>query len=353
MKPRLIPVVMAFFLAVAARGLEKPPTAEEMLARARLNRVEYLGAILDVQRFVRTMGRPEEVYSYLLALDELDTLGKKFDVEALGGSPLHELSVALTQAAIKFIRLDSDSPEAVSAFLKWAEDGTRHAAVHEQTRHLNPISDKSALFVWHAAIRRSLTQLAALKAAAFVTDAFDELQGDVVKKLLLLRTRLTPEEKHKLVADMTSISGLQEVLDFIREEAATSKEPALLKESLGWTLTLNANLRKLNRMIPIYLRSTPGQILSDVLAAILVLGETPPIAQISAILDNMSPSQTFETAANVVSLYEHKPIPDAQLDFLFELTGQLINRLGSLGQAGKVMGLSKLRQRVGFLRIGQ
>jgi hypothetical protein len=332
---------------------EKCPSPAEVVARAKASRVEYIKVIADVQRFVPNMSTSEELYAHVMILDQLEKIGAGYGVDLLGGSPVADLGVLLTRNAIKWIRLDSDDPALLRIFFVWAENSTRFSAAQQQTRFLYPLSDKKDLLLWHAKIRVSLDQMIELKADSFVVQAFDELQGTTVRKLISLKKDLTFDEKMTLINETKSVASLQEVLDFLAQEVLQAKDPQYLKHVMVWSIQLGKNLKTLKQTIPFHLLASPGSIVNDSVVNLLVADEPIDPKLVPDIIDALMPTQLGELGGRLTTMYSNRLIPDRMVPFLYELTGAILKKWAQLGMKDRVRELARLHQRLALLKLQQ
>lgn len=344
--------LLVLFLGASARAADvgTAPKPSETLALARKSRLDYIKAVADVQAFVPNMSTSDEIYGYILILDELEKIGQKYQLDTLGGSPLGDLAVLLTRNAIKWVRLDTDSEALQTTFFRWAEDSSRYTVAQQQSRFLFPLKEKRDLELWHVAIMRTIDLVTALKAEPYVIQAYDELQGSVVRKLLELRSQLTADEKSLLITKTKSVTALQEVLDFLTQEALQSKDIAYVKQTMGWTIALGNNLRSLKQSVPFGLKTAPGHILVDTIAKLLSNEEGPDASLVDEIMVNLAPSQITELSGFILQLYQDRPIPKPLVDFLFEITDRIMKKYVEMGLPEKLKELHKFSNRISMLK---
>ncbi len=329
----------------------KPPTAEAVLKLARQGRIDFLTTVVDLQRFAITMTEANEIYSYIMILDELEKLAQGYQIETFGNSPLADLAGLLTRNAIKFVRFDLDAPAKWKAFLKWSEDATRSLSIQSQVQYIQPLKDKGELLHWHEIVLACIDQLIGLKASIYVMQSYDETQGIIVRRILELKQTLTHDEKKALFLHTKSTDALTEVLEYLRQETVVSKDPVFLKEAISWGLGLNTNLKNLNRPIPLHLRVLPGQIVAETLTTLLMMEVPLEIAKAKEILDALQPAQVSEIGSNLVQLYSHRLIPDHLLDFLYALTDGIYKKLAPLSSPEKMRDLGRFQQRLALLKL--
>ncbi len=339
-------------LSFSAAGADDTcPSPEVVLKRAKVSRVEYIKVLGEVQAFAPKFISEKEAYPYLLILDELKEIGKKLEVEGLGGSPLDDLAQLLTSNCMKWVRVDLDSPEVLRAFFKWADDNIRFATAQEQIFHLKPVSDKSQLLRWHEAAEKTIALATELKATAAVKQALGELQALTVKKLLAMKKDLTNDEITKILAHTKGGVAMGEALAFLQEQALVAKDPASLRLVLIWAVAIGKRVKESANELPHHVKSGPGRILVDTVTKLLGKEETPDAALVPSILENLEPSQLTELGAFLVAFYTDKPVPERLIEFDWMLVTQILEKYKDMDAADKIPALAKLQQRLTQLRV--
>lgn len=325
MNRRLVLVTLLLPLVLCAQ--EPIPSAPaQILSESRADLAGLMRATSGLKRFIPKMRSKEEIYPYLQMLPELEKIAANYDTATLGVDPARELSLLLTRDAVRWIELDRDSAEIVAIFLARAENNTRYTMASQQVKRLNPVDDKDKLLVWHQAIDRALKQVMAIPAEVDVIEKFEELQGKTVAKLLPHAKAMTPEQITTLFSNLRGETALEEVLDYLYDRAleADSKEES--DRIVAWALELGKTVRAQGGKLRSEMKVYPGRILLQLLANQLGRREVPG-HDIGLFIDSLVSSQLAELGDLLVRLFDHKDIPDRHVEFLWDLSSKLVQRL--------------------------
>ena len=131
---RLVFLIWGFVLSTSALALS--PSPEELLAEARKGRVEFIKVVSDVSGKVSTIPKKEELFPYLLTLDELSQMETSYGLESLGQSVVKILGFAITNASTKWLRLDTDRADYIELFMKYADNNVRSNLAQQQDTYL-------------------------------------------------------------------------------------------------------------------------------------------------------------------------------------------------------------------------
>jgi len=356
MKLRIFSLVFSILYLNSAFA-DKAPTAADTLKRAQKahqtkNRAEFIQAIGDVQRFIPMMSTKEELYPHVEILDELEVIAKELKLEELG-NPLSEYAKLLARNAVKWVKVDTDGWKFQRTFFRWADDNARFAAANAQGKYLKTAKGKEEMMRWHNAILKSLELVVELKAEPFVVQEFEGLQGATARELLRLKDELSEQELSMMLRQTKSIPALQEVLTFLQAEVLKTTDAAHLNKILGWSVTIAANVKGLSGVVPFYVRSTPGVIVIEAVSKILASGNEPDPALADKIIASLLPNQMTDLGSLLVQQYHQQPLPEDQVEFLWELCSHLTKKYLEMGLAQKVKDLEKLTQRLAMVRVFQ
>lgn len=337
-------------LALAAPARAADPTPEQVLARAQEGRVPFLRAIADVARFAPRLPRKELLYPYLVQLDALAAIGRRHGFDGLGMDPVRDLGLDLTSEAEKWIRLDSDAPEVIGAFLKWSSNDVRFTLAGDSALFVAGAETPEALLAWDRGARDALVRLRALKAERAVLQSFEELQGAAVRELLRDRTGATPSQVAQAVAQTRSVPGIQELLadlDLRTEEAGDADARRRL---LDWSIALSSNARTLGAAAPARLRADAGAVVLETLTRMLGAGDAVPPEEAAGALAALFPSQRATLLAELVDLAAEREPSPAESPGLRALAEGLEKRLPAATAPGRARDFERLRARLAGVR---
>lgn len=322
---------LALLLAPAAAAAADPAPAQ-VLERAGRGRAEFLRAVGDVERFAPRLPRKEQFYPYVELLDALQAVGRRYDLETLGVDPVKDLGAELTSDGAKWLRLDVDTPAFVAAFLKWSTNDTRATVAGDSALLLTGAETPERLLAWNRGALAALVQLRALRADRAAIEAFEELQGVVVRTLLARRKELTPEQISRAVGQTRSVPGVEELLAFLDQETAAGGDAADRRRTLDWALAVAESARGLGPAAPLRLRASAGAVVLEELERSLFQGDVPDAARVDAVLEALMPSQRAELASQLVDLYAERVLPPEQAEYLWTLSDRLQARFVAAGR---------------------
>jgi len=304
----------------------RPPEPGKILSEAAVDFASLLSITSDLKRFIPRMRSKEEIYPYLHMLPELERVAAKYDVVTLGVDPVKELSLLLTRDAVRWIEIDRDSPEIVEIFLTRAEDATRYTMASQQVKRLNPIDDRDRLLVWHAAVNRCLLLVRKLNAHVSVVEKFEELQGRTVRMILPVAKDLSEATLETFFHSVQGETAIEEVMDYLHDRSLASETEEESARVVRWTLAIAETIKAQGDKVRFEMRIYPGKVLLLLVGNKLGRAETLAPGEVGPFVDTLVASQLGELGDLLVRMYEDRSIPDAQVEFLWDLSSRLMKK---------------------------
>jgi hypothetical protein len=312
-------------------GAQKGPSAEQVLERARTGRVEMLLALSDMERFSPVAERKEEVYPYVLILDELDEIGQGYDLESFGMNPVEKTGALITRHAAKWIHFTHDDWELLSAFYKWAEDSARFATVDQQSLFIWRTDDLQELLKWHELSVRIVDQLTASETVSpYILKSFESLQADLAKRILTKRDDLTEDEFLAFATGTTARPVIEEISDYLHNAVIDTTDADSLRELLRWTMTFGRSLKDRDVKLPSHLEKLTGQICLEAITKLAYQGRPADVEIVDDLLEIFSGTQFVELTSMLAQLAQGGCHPEAT-EFLAALGRKLVQRARQLG----------------------
>jgi hypothetical protein len=321
------------FLFTSLADAQQAPPASEILSRARQGRAELLGALGEMERFSPAAERKEEVYPYVLLLDELDEIGRGYDLESLGMNPVRKTGALVTRYAAKWIHFTNDDQELLRAFYKWAEDNTRFGTVDQQTVFVWRAKDVQELLAWNRRTIEIMEQIGEEKTISpYVLKGFDSLHADLAKKILAMREQLSEAEFLELATGATARPVIDEIAEHLHNAVLETTDVATLHQLLGWTMAFGKSIRSRDLVLPSYLEKRPGQTCLEAITKLAQQGRPAGVEAVDDIVDMLSGVQLVE-ATQMLSQLAESGFHGDSAEFLAALGRRLVRRTRDLGIA--------------------
>lgn len=289
--------------------------------------MSFLRAVAGVDRFAGRLPSKERMFPYVEILDELARIGKGYDFETMGVDPVKDLGASLTNDAAKWVRLDADPPSFLETFLTWATNDTRTTVAGDSALYVAEAATPERLLAWNRGTLAALACLKLLKVDRAVIEAFEELQGVAVREILTRRREFAPALLAQAIKDTRSTPGIEELLALLDQETASAAEPADRARLLEWAVRLSENGRGLGPAAPLRLSAGAGAVVLEALGRALSRGDAPDPTLVAGAWTALTPSQRNELLGLLVDLYADRPIPRAQIDFLWPLSERIADDL--------------------------
>lgn len=285
----MMPALLALAFTAAA-----DPSPRQVIERSKGGRVAYIRALSDVERFAPRLPSKERLFPYIDILDELEAVGRRYDLAGMGLDPVKDLGEILTYNAEKWLRLDRDPPATVASFMKWSATGTRVTAAADAAVLAAEASSPESLLAWSRGCDQALARLKAVKADHSAIQAFAELQG-VIARLILARSRdFDPSELTHAIRRISTAPGLSELLAFLEIEAGAARGASDLKRILEWGVLAAQGARGLGPAAPLRLRVEAGAVVLEALSRIFFEGYASDPSLVDTALEVLTSRQRGE-----------------------------------------------------------
>lgn len=320
-----------FLLLARPADAQEAPPARQILDRARQGRVEFLSALRDVERFSPEVERKEEVYPYVLILDELDDIGRDYGLESLGMNPVRKAGAVVTRHAAKWIHFKDDDWELLAAFFKWAEDHSRFSAIDHQTLFIWRATGLDELLVWNQRVVRIMERTGELGSVSpYVLKGLESLNADLAKKLLAMRDQLSDEEFLQLATTAVARTVLDEIAGCLHNAVLETTDVEELRRLVRWTIVFGHSIRDRGLILPSFIENIPGQTCLEAIMKLAYQGRPAEVEIVDDVVDILSGSQLIELASVLSQLAQGGFHGDAA-EFLAALGRQMVHRSRDLG----------------------
>jgi len=320
-----------FFLLPSLAGAQEAPSAKQILDRARQSRVEFLKALGDMERFSPVAERKEEVYPYVLILDELDEIRRGHDLESFGMNPVRKTGVLVARDASKFIHFMKDDWELLSLFYKWAEDSARFGASAQQTMFCRRVTDVHELLQWNDRTTRIMEQVGKIESISpYVLRDLETLQAELAKKILAKRDELSEAEFLQLATSAVARPVIDEITTSLHNAVLETTDAETLERLLHRSVAFGNSLRDRELVLPTYLEELPGVTCLEAITKLAYQGRPPGVEIVGELVDTLIGAQLVEFSAMLAQLSRGGFHGDAA-EFLAELGRQLVRRNRDLG----------------------
>lgn len=338
-------VICSLVGMLSAMSLSQDPTLrppEELLERAKKSRVDLIEVIGDIERLAPKLSSKEQFYPYLLLLPELLAVERSFGGEEGPGSDLiKSLGAILTRNAVKWFRLDMDSPDVIRFVLTWSENSTRYEISGLHLKLLLLENEKESLLHWFGRTTFALEVIQDLKSEAYVRESYETLQANCLERIMKKRNEF-PEEKLKELLEQTHTPvAIQAIIAFLNEQGLKSNDLKELETYLDWSMILGQNLNRVPEAIPYYILAGPGQLAITIVTKFLTLRKAMDLNLVGRVVEALQPSQIPELGGILLNLFRDKPIPDSLVDFLAILSSDLYVQYQRLGLGNQAQEMRK------------
>lgn len=324
------------------------PSPEELVAESRRGRVEMIKVVSDLTARIPTVPTKEELYPYLLVLDDLVVLETEYGLESMGQSVVKVLGFAVTNAATKWLRLDSDKVEYIEAFMKFADNNVRNNFAEQQDQYL--INDPS-LEVTLNWIEKSAWVIAlanAVKADFFVVLSFEDFQASVVKRAFKDISRLSDDQIELVISKVSAISALNEIDAYMHSIAAQADSVPKVLRALRFACIFDKSV-KANPRAPISLQNAAASSINDALQRLINLRGAVPETEVNNAIQILPPAVVANISNLLISLSDRLVYRD-QVDFLLNLARGLSARLGELGMGQQQIAIDAFASRLQIMK---
>jgi len=295
--------------------------------RSKDEYLAYLAAIKadipDVPQGADATKNAQLLYDWIGSLDDLNLQGRSYGFNSPYDTDLAELGMQLTRNAASLVHVQKDHWDFLRTYYSWSDDVTRLMVAQQQAQWITMDSGKDIFLRWHGRLSGSIEWLRRQGAQDYVLDAFAEVDGLVISKLLLLLDQMSDDEIKRVLMKCESESAIQAALDRLEEAAIASDSVTHTERIIAWTLLLTKNLKALRDESPYSLRSYPGRVLIDAVIKTLRLGGVPDAKQVPQIAAALTGNQYLEFGGLLSELYREEAIDERALDFVDALSTEL------------------------------
>lgn len=348
-RPWIFVYTLFFCLGVWGESLLPP---DQILAKARKGRIEFLEAVGEVHKLAPSISSKEVFFPYIDILDELKSIGDSQGATEIGEDLVQSLGYILTRNGMKWLRLDLEPESFIRIYFKWSENSTRYQIAGMHIKLLVLVADKDNLLHWfeRSSLASSLVQ--ELKSEAYVVEAFEQLQANCLQRLMKIRQELQPDQVLELLRKTKSLVAIQSVISFLNEEGLRSSNPDDLETYLVWTSILGNNLQEINQVVPFYILSAPGQLIITIVTKFLTLNRPFDSNLIPTVLTVLLPSQIPNLGSTIMGLYRDRIIPEEIVDLLVALSTHLYEKYLTLNLSNETKEMNKFLSQVTSLQAG-
>lgn len=336
------------YLFWAGKSSAASPTPEELVAESRRGRVEMIKVVSDLTSRVPNIPTKEELFPYLLVMDELSALESDYGLESLGQSVVKIFGYAVTNASTKWLRLDTDKTEYIEAFMKYADNNIRNNFAEQQDQYLINDPPLDVTLNWIEKSAWAIALAGAVRADFFVVLSFEDFQAAVVKRAFRDISRLTDENIELVISKVSAIAALNEVDAYMHLIAAEADSVAKVLRSLRFACIFDKSV-KLNPRAPVSLQNAAANSVNDALQRLINLRGAVPEVEVNNAVQILPPAVVANISNLLVSLSDRLVYRD-QVDFLLNLARGLSARLGELGMGQQQVAIDAFASRLQILK---
>lgn len=225
------------------------PGPEEVLNRAAKSPSEMIAVLSLLEPAIASFTEKAQLYPYLKILPDMTALADRYQLDSLGASPVVAIAASLTRAAVKWIKLDEDSPQIISIFLRYAEDASRYSVAAQQRQYVHFIRDAEGLKLWAVRVHECLEILGELNPAVFVLEEFQRLQAVIVHFFFNLKSVVSQSDSIDMINAIDSEAAFQELAVYLSKEANSADSAEKVSRVIELTIALigRANLIEAGR----------------------------------------------------------------------------------------------------------
>jgi hypothetical protein len=322
------------------------PSPNDLLRAAKQDRAAFLETVSDLNRVIPDIDNKEDLFAYLLVLDEVEEQIKKFDFSTVGSDPMKILSQLVTRNGAKWVYLDDVTDRILECFLRRSEDNVRFDVINQQLFRIYRLIDAESQIVWLKYLSRLQEICSQLKTSLNLYQPLDDLQAQLIKKMFLPGSKLTENQlKEVLVRDLGP-SAWQELLDVLSGRLLKEKDPEELDKILLWLVLIQKGLTKISYRVSLTQLQSPGGYLLPVFFHLLELDRVPVRCEIKEILDALTDSQRIDLADSLNTQFAVKVPKGTVAEYLKSFSSQLVNRLQGVAKKSTLDALLQMEDRL-------
>lgn len=321
---------------------------EELLIEAKKGRVEYVRAMADVTANVRFLSNKPLAFRYMSVLSDLNTIETGYNLDTMGISPVNTLGQALTLAAAKWMRVDTDPVDELELFLRYANDNTRYTLADMQSRLIDRAQTPSELFTWMErgwfCAKLSIT----LKAEPFVIQGFEDLEATAVRRALKDSLIGDYDFSSKVMERAKSMASLREISDFLGERAILAVDVPTAINVIRLCETFDRNVQA-NKLASLSLQGAPAQLIATTLQRIFDLHGDIAKEDLKSAVDILDARGLTSISGFLTSLSDELIHKD-QVKLVTELAIILAKKCEEMGITQQKIALEKLIAKLAVAR---
>ncbi len=336
----------AFFVGFCGPLRGEKLSSAEIIRRAGLGRVEFIKVASELQGIAPQLTSKTELYEFILLLPKLNRISKDLDFDSWGGSPVGELSFALTHNALKWISFRKDSTDLLKIFLEMSEPQTRYMAAHQQSEFLKRIENVNELIEWNEKVTFALKEVVALRSEPYVLSEYEQLQAETVQQILKSQSSFSSQDLERVFQNVSGRMAAGEVLGFIQKQVGGVTSSQKLFQCMVWLTQYSKSIGAESSYFPVYLQLLPGTIFLEALGKMLVLGESPSYDAWKQMSSSFLSQQWAESANLMLQIFGERSVSNQQIEFVFSVLKDIRAKMLEFGALGVLQNLEPLSARL-------
>jgi hypothetical protein len=213
---------------------EKP---EDLLARAKVGRHEYIDVIYQIRNYFFVERSKEELYQYLGMITELEKIETAHKFPIFEVRPVQMLAEKLTEISAEKISFFDDSVELVETFIRWSLEEKKYELIEQQAlrlrkEHYSEESLKNALILTRHFLDMNNPDE---PYPSYLVERSKDLEGYLLKRLLMVST-LTNPSLQPLVADIRGLYAISALMSHYLNELTDGNQDIFTQEAINLIL---------------------------------------------------------------------------------------------------------------------
>lgn len=302
-----------------------PPA--KILEKAAGTRYNYTDAISEVRNGeLELSDSVDEIYGYILILDDLLVIEKSLEFPVWGVSPVKELGAYLTKIVARKIDLYTINDNVLAALLHWSEDENTFTILENQTNKFSQQDYPQEICL--AAFKHATLMLdveTKMKAPLMLIGSIETFQRTVFIRLLkTYKLNITISELNGLLRDLRNVEALMDALKYFLYEAYDLKDPQDYLKIFNYVVEV-AKINAQNFPQPLYdFDNSYGEIISTMIVKMLESGLWLEHDMLDS-YRNLLKTKDIESIATQLMNYPVNQYKAAQLSFVADLAKMAID----------------------------
>lgn len=344
----VVAFIVSFVLMFAGDGWAISPSPEELVTESSRGRLEMIKAVSDLTAKIPSVPTKDELFPYLLILDELSALETSYGLESMGQSVVKIFGFAVTNASTKWMRIDTDRSDYIEAFMRYADNNVRNNLAEQQDQYLINDPPLSVTLNWIEKSAWAISLANAARADFFVVLSFEDFQATVVKRAFKDISNLSDENIELIISKVSAIAALNEVDAYMHSIAAAADTVPKVLRSLRFACIFDKSI-KANPRAPVSLQNAAASSINDALQRLINLRGAVPESEVKDAVQILPPAVVANIANLLVSLSDRLVYRD-QVDFLLNLAKSLSARLGEFGMGQQQVAIDAFASRLQIMK---